>query len=304
MSSPSSLSSISTDSPQPSTIMPVKRSAPDSDHDHDHEMHSPAADDSDYVSSDTSGSVPASPGGADEHDRDEHEQVTVCRWDGCDKDLYDMDSLVAHIHDVHVGTRKATYSCQWDDCGRKGLAHASGYALRAHMRSHTKEKPFYCSLPECDRSFTRSDALAKHMRTVHETEALRPSDPVPKSHPTHPQNRNLPHPIHPHIFSDVSDHSVPGSPHGENGISKNNWYEPEDGLDEDEMEYEPPRLLRLLKEKEKVAREENEELKATLADLERRRKEAWVKKEMLLERVIIRELGEEEARGISLDTNV
>jgi hypothetical protein len=36
---------------------------------------------------------------------------------------------------------------------------------------------------ECDRSFTRSDALTKYMRTVHETEALRPSDPVPKSHP-------------------------------------------------------------------------------------------------------------------------
>jgi hypothetical protein len=39
-----------------------------------------------------------------------------------------------------------------------------------------------CQLPECDRSFTRSDALAKHMRTVHETEALRPSDPVPRGH--------------------------------------------------------------------------------------------------------------------------
>jgi len=39
-----------------------------------------------------------------------------------------------------------------------------------------------CALPECDRSFTRSDALAKHMRTVHETEALRPSDPVPRGH--------------------------------------------------------------------------------------------------------------------------
>lgn len=39
-----------------------------------------------------------------------------------------------------------------------------------------------CVLPECDRSFTRSDALAKHMRTVHETEALRPSDPIPKGH--------------------------------------------------------------------------------------------------------------------------
>ena len=43
--------------------------------------------------------------------------------------------------------------------------------------------------PECDRSFTRSDALAKHMRTVHETEALRPSDPVPKHHSSNPQNK-------------------------------------------------------------------------------------------------------------------
>lgn len=42
---------------------------------------------------------------------------------------------------------------------------------------------------ECDRSFTRSDALAKHMRTVHETEALRPSDPVPKSMQSGPTGR-------------------------------------------------------------------------------------------------------------------
>lgn len=37
-------------------------------------------------------------------------------------------------------------------------------------------------LLECDRSFTRSDALAKHLRTVHETDNLKPSDPVPKGH--------------------------------------------------------------------------------------------------------------------------
>ena len=41
---------------------------------------------------------------------------------------------------------------------------------------------------ECDRSFTRSDALAKHMRTVHETEPPRPSDPIPKHHPSHPSH--------------------------------------------------------------------------------------------------------------------
>lgn len=44
--------------------------------------------------------------------------------------------------------------------------------------------------PECDRSFTRSDALAKHMRTVHETEALRPSDPVPKSMQSGPESKS------------------------------------------------------------------------------------------------------------------
>jgi uncharacterized Zn-finger protein len=58
-----------------------------------------------------------------------------------------MDNLVEHLHDDHIGTRQKKYSCEWSDCTRKGIPHASGYALRAHMRSHTREKPFYCTLP-------------------------------------------------------------------------------------------------------------------------------------------------------------
>lgn len=140
------------------------------------------------VSSDTSGSVPSSPqhimASRFDVEDDFLEQVTACAWDSCPAgDLGNMDELVKHIHDVHIQDLQATgvYTCEWIGCSRKGKKHASGYALKAHMRSHTREKPFYCYLPECDRSFTRSDALAKHMRTVHETEALRPSDPVPKS---------------------------------------------------------------------------------------------------------------------------
>lgn len=163
---------------------------------------SPTADADGDISSDTSGSVPTSPSFAhlgpthplstayaaaqanpDDPEMADYTQVTRCLWEGCPQpEQANMDNLVNHIHDVHIGLRQKKYSCEWQGCSRKGMPHASGYALRAHMRSHTKEKPFFCSLPECDRSFTRSDALAKHMRTVHETEALRPSDPIPRGH--------------------------------------------------------------------------------------------------------------------------
>ncbi|KAK4193306.1 hypothetical protein QBC35DRAFT_446451 [Podospora australis] len=135
------------------------------------------------VSSDTDGDVPNSPLNSRQDEEDHQEQVTVCKWEGCRAgDQGNMDKLVEHIHSDHIETRAKKYTCEWYDCSRKGMAHASGYALKAHMRSHTREKPFYCYLPECQRAFTRSDALAKHMRTVHQTEDLRPSDPVSKAH--------------------------------------------------------------------------------------------------------------------------
>ncbi|KAG7147306.1 INO80 complex subunit 1 like protein [Verticillium longisporum] len=134
------------------------------------------------VSEDTEGDIPSSPINARLDEEDFQEQITHCAWDGCGAgDFGNMDKLVEHIHNDHIESRQKKYTCEWNGCNRKSMAHASGYALKAHMRSHTREKPFYCYLPECDRAFTRSDALAKHMRTVHETEALRPSDPVPKS---------------------------------------------------------------------------------------------------------------------------
>lgn len=100
------------------------------------------------VSSDTSGDIPSSPVNARLEEDDFQDQVTVCDWDGCPAgDQGDMDKLVEHIHNSHIENRQKKYTCEWKTCSRKGLPHASGYALKAHMRSHTREKPFYCYLP-------------------------------------------------------------------------------------------------------------------------------------------------------------
>ena len=121
----------------------------DDDENKDDDTEAPLSPMEDEISSDTSGSVPGTP-----HDEEEpQEQVSVCRWEGCLKDLGNMDNLVAHISDEHIRKIKKKHSCEWDDCPRKGMAHASGYALRAHMRSHTREKPFFCSLPGIETLF-------------------------------------------------------------------------------------------------------------------------------------------------------
>ena len=101
------------------------------------------------ISSDTSGEVPSSPSNVRPEDDDTpHEQVTVCSWIGCQAgDQGNMDKLVEHIHNEHIESRSKKYTCEWSDCTRRSLPHASAYALKAHMRSHTREKPFYCALP-------------------------------------------------------------------------------------------------------------------------------------------------------------
>lgn len=108
----------------------------------------PVAEDEAYMSPDTDGEMPEVEPNSRMDDDDIHEQVTTCAWTGCAAgNLKNMDRLVEHIHAEHIETRQKKYTCEWSDCLRKSHPHASGYALKAHMRSHTKEKPFYCALP-------------------------------------------------------------------------------------------------------------------------------------------------------------
>ncbi|MCJ1296508.1 hypothetical protein MMC34_008074 [Xylographa carneopallida] len=258
------------------------------------------------ISSDTSGDVPTSPatGQAYTQDDDHLEQITVCKWRNCPLgDLGNMDALVDHVHMDHIGQRQKRYACEWEGCSRIDANHASGYALRAHMRSHTREKPFYCALPECDRSFTRSDALAKHMRTVHETEALRPSDPVPRSHSqaqVKPQrlklivnaksanrvgnNGDI------HKVDEASTVHPSTQPDQEAQPVAQFEYPPELQFTEDELSLPPDQLFKLFRRQVHWAEEENQELKDEIEALEAKRKEEWQAKELILANLMEAEL--------------
>lgn len=148
---------------------------------------------------------------------------------------------------------------------------------------------------ECDRAFTRSDALAKHMRTVHDTEPLRPSDPIPKTQTAKQRLKIINHnklaqpPIEHHASSN-------GVTNGQDAAGWTSSFPPELGFTVEEEARGAKELYRLLRRQIHWADEEGISLKQQCESIEALRKQEWIEKEVLLDKVIEGEIAYNSAR--------
>ncbi|TQN72441.1 INO80 complex subunit 1 [Colletotrichum shisoi] len=145
----------------------------------------------------------------------------------------------------------------------------------------------------------KSDALAKHMRTVHETEALRPSDPVPKSMQAGPTGKGKLKIIikTPQSHAAGQDDAIDdGADDDELSADLFTPLTEEQGFTAEELKLPLEKLYKLCRFQVKWAQDESAKLAEEVKHWEKQYKDLWREKEVLFSQVVKSEVDWHERR--------